>query len=306
MASGSKEATKQYLEVGDFFPFIRVGGREIHNILNNKFTLIINSRRKIQNTNMIREKFNVVVRDEQDCVFGIMPDMSDAMHILLLSPNRRIKDILDDENKLPELDLSQYKEQYHFPFIRIDNALDDELLRDVKDYYSQQNKRGQLIFHKRAGKDRSHVHPDVELTKRIDNKLSRTVLPELRKIFYFDAKHREDYKICSYDGVTSGRFHVHRDTPAPQQHRRYAMSLLLNDDYEGGELYLPEYDIKVKPKANTAIIFPGISAHQVLEVTKGSRMAVITFFSSDLKERYRMKSHFFDERDVQYSNVYPL
>ena len=306
MASGSKEVTKQYLEVGDFFPFIRIGGREIHNIVNNKFTLIINSRRQIQNTNMIREKFNVIVRNEPDRVFDTMPDMSDAMHILLLSPNRRIKDILDDENKLPELDLSQYEEQYHFPCIRIDNALDDELLRDVKDYYSQQNEKGQLTFHKRAGKDRSHVHPNVELAKRIDNKLSRTVLPELRKIFYFDAKYREDYKICSYDGVTSGRFHAHRDTPAPHQRRRYAMSLLLNDDYEGGELYLPEYDIKVKPKANTAIIFPGISAHQVLEVTEGSRMAVITFFSSGSKERYRMKSHFFDEKNVQYSNIYPL
>ena len=306
MADDNKQITKQYLEIGDFFPFIKIGGREIHNIVNNKFTLIINSCKKIQNVKGIQDKFNIIVRNKQDQVYDIMPDMNDSMYILLLSPNRRIKNILDDENKLLHLDLSKYEEQYHFPFIKIENALDDELLKDVKNYYFQQNEKGQLIFHKHSGKDRSHVHPNIELAKRIDNKLSRAVLPELRKIFYFDAKYREDYKICLYDSITSGRFHSHRDTPLPHQHRKYAMSLLLNDDYEGGELYLPEYNIKIKPKANTAIIFPGISAHQVLKVTKGSRMAVITFFSSDLKERYKMKSHFFDEKNVQYSNIYPL
>ena len=69
------------------------------------------------------------------------------------------------------------------------------------------------------------------------------VLAELKKVFYFDAKYRESYKICSYDSVTQGRFHAHRDTPYPHQSRKYAMSLMLNNEYEGGELYLPEYNL---------------------------------------------------------------
>ena len=295
----------QYLEKGDYFPFIRIGGREIHNIVNEKHTLIVNSLQPLQHTNKLREKFNIISRTLKDNVYGIMPDMNDTMLILLLSPNRRIIDIFNDESKLLDFNGLTCKEQYNFPFIKIENALDDELLEEVKKYYFDEQEKGKLIFHKHATKDRAHVHPNAALSKKIDNKLSRSVLPELRKIYYFDAKYREYYKICLYDSVTSGRFHSHRDTPAPYQHRRYAMSLILNDDYEGGELYLPEYDMKIKPKANTAIIFPGISAHQVLPVTKGVRMAVITFFSSNAKEQYKMLSHFYDDKNVQYSNIYP-
>ena len=84
------------------------------------------------------------------------------------------------------------------------------------------------------------------------------------------------------------------------------MSLVLNDDYEGGELYFPEYGIKVKPKANTAVIFPGINTHQVLEVKKGNRMAMITFFVTKKIDSYRIKSHFFDEKNIKYSKIYPF
>ena len=136
-------------------------------------------------------------------------------------------------------------------------------------FYDNNTDRQEL--HNTASKNRIHVHPNRELEIKIDNKLSRALFPEIRKIFYFDVKYRELYKICSYDAETSGRFHAHRDTPYPHQHRKFALSLLLNDDYEGGELFLPEYNAKIKPKANSAVVFPGISSHQVLEVTKGKR-----------------------------------
>lgn len=175
----------------------------------------------------------------------------------------------------------------------------------MKEYYNKQREENKLIEHKHETKDRTHVFPNKELERRLDNKLSRSVLPEIRKIFYFDPKNRENYKICCYDSETSGRFHAHRDTPKPYQHRRYAMSLLLNDDYEGGELNFPEYNIKIKPKANTAIIFPGLSAHKVLEVTRGCRMAIITFFVTADMVKYKMKEHFFNDRGVLYSDIYP-
>jgi prolyl 4-hydroxylase len=297
---------KKFLEIGDFFPFIKIGGKEIYNLVNNKFILIINSKKKIKNISDLSQRFNIVFRNSSDNVYNIIPDLSNEMYILLLSPNRRIKAIINDENILFNLDLSRFKEVYNLPFIKIENALDEELLNDIKKFYYEKKNNGETLSHSHLTKDRLHVHPDIELTKRIDNKLSRSVLPELMKVFYFNVKYREDYKICSYNSETSGRFHAHRDTPTPHQHRKYAMSLLLNDDYKGGELYLPEYDIHIKPKSNTAIIFPGICSHQVLEVTQGFRMAIITFFSSDLKEGYRMKSHFFDENNIEYSNIYPL
>ena len=47
---------------------------------------------------------------------------------------------------------------------------------------------------------------------------------------------------------------IHIEIHHRYQHRKHAMSLILNDDYEGGELYLSEYNMKIKPKSNTAII----------------------------------------------------
>ena len=66
------------------------------------------------------------------------------------------------------------------------------------------------------------------LESMIDNKLSRSLFPEIKKIFYFDVEYRELYKICSYNSETNGRFAAHRDTPYPHQHRKFALSLILN------------------------------------------------------------------------------
>jgi predicted 2-oxoglutarate/Fe(II)-dependent dioxygenase YbiX len=53
----------------------------------------------------------------------------------------------------------------------------------------------------------------------------------------------------------------------------------LNDDYDGGELYFPQHDIKFKPKAGAAYFFPGDMnyIHGVTEITSGIRY-VIPFF----------------------------
>ena len=47
----------------------------------------------------------------------------------------------------------------------------------------------------------------------------------------------------------------------------------LNDDYEGGEIFFPDYNLKIKPKPNSLLMFPGNEnyAHGVKEVTKGFR-----------------------------------
>ena len=214
----------------------------------------------------------------------------------------------DELIEMKEFNIEDYlPKEIHIPYLLIENALDNDLLKKVINFYNEKKIEGKLISHQHSTKDRLHVHPDPELEKELDHKISRSVLPELRKVFYFDADYRESYKICSYDAETSGRFHPHRDTPAPYQHRKYALSLFLNDDYEGGEFVLPEYGLKVKPKANTAFIFPGINTHQVLPVTKGSRMTIISFFvNGSTKPQYKMKAHYYKDKKIVDSQIYPL
>ena len=54
-----------------------------------------------------------------------------------------------------------------------------------------------------------------------------------------------------------------------------------NDDYEGGELYFPAQDVKIKPKAGSAYFFPGDKSyvHGVTTVTSGLRFTCPFFWT---------------------------
>lgn len=316
-----------FLEIGDYFPFIKIGSKELHNIVNDKDIIIIvidkiekivlNKILTLQNDNNLfllygelEENLNIPNYFINKNKFPNILE-KDKNLLYILDRNRRIKDLKEFNNVEEIIDLKIEKNslKINVPYLMIENVLDDKLLKRVLDYYNNSNNQE---LHNSCNKNRLHVHPDQELEKMIDNKLSRSLFPEIKKIFYFDVEYRELYKICSYNSETNGRFAAHRDTVYPHQHRKFALSLILNDDYEGGELYLPEYDLSIKPKANTAIVFPGICTHQVNPIISGSRKTIITFFcyekqdDPDANNRNRVKSNFFIERKVENSLVYPL
>lgn len=61
--------------------------------------------------------------------------------------------------------------------------------------------------------------------------------------------------------------------------RTYVCGLFLTDDYEGGELYLEQQDVSLKPAIGDVVFFPGFSTrHGVNLVTKGTRLNVLTHF----------------------------
>jgi autonomous glycyl radical cofactor GrcA len=62
-----------------------------------------------------------------------------------------------------------------------------------------------------------------------------------------------------------------------------------NDDYEGGELYFPAQNVKIKPKAGSAYFFPGDMnyVHGVTTVTSGLRFTCPFFWT--VIENYNTK-----------------
>ena len=62
-------------------------------------------------------------------------------------------------------------------------------------------------------------------------------------------------------------------------HRRISTVYYINDDYQGGEILFPRFNISVKPKANQMIVFPStyVYNHSVLPVTEGTRYAVVSW-----------------------------
>jgi predicted 2-oxoglutarate/Fe(II)-dependent dioxygenase YbiX len=65
----------------------------------------------------------------------------------------------------------------------------------------------------------------------------------------------------------------------PDFHRRVSSVYYLNDNYTGGELNFPRFNIKLKPKANQMIIFPStyVYNHSVSPVVDGERYAVVSW-----------------------------
>lgn len=57
--------------------------------------------------------------------------------------------------------------------------------------------------------------------------------------------------------------------------------VFLNDNFEGGELEIE--NIKITPKKNQLIVFPGNLKHRVLQVTGGSRYTLVSFTNTKCK-----------------------
>jgi len=58
----------------------------------------------------------------------------------------------------------------------------------------------------------------------------------------------------------------------------YGVVIYLNDDYEGGEIYYPEYDIAHKPKAKSMVIHRASTIHGVNPVVGEKVRYILTSF----------------------------
>lgn len=86
----------------------------------------------------------------------------------------------------------------------------------------------------------------------------------------------DSYQILKYG--KGQKFTNHIDDH-PKYHRRVSSVYYINDDYVGGEINFPRFNISYKPKANEMIIFPStyVYNHSVSEVIDGTRYAVVSW-----------------------------
>lgn len=134
---------------------------------------------------------------------------------------------------------------------------------------------------------------DEQLVALLQRRVKQKVVPLVRKAFCFGITRMERYTVACYDSKEGGFFHPHRDnTLAGTAHRRIALSVNLNDDFEGGTLNFPEYGPRnYKMPAGTGVAFSCTLLHQVLPVTQGRRYAFLPFLydeeSAALREEYK-------------------
>lgn len=126
---------------------------------------------------------------------------------------------------------------------------------------------------------RDHQIQDEDTRTAIRGLLWRRLVPEMRKAFQFDATHIERYIIACYDAAEGGHFVPHRDNTTPgTAHRRFAVTVNLNQDYEGGDLRFPEFGGRLyRAPVGGAVVFSCSLLHEVTPVIKGKRFALLPF-----------------------------
>jgi peroxiredoxin len=132
---------------------------------------------------------------------------------------------------------------------------------------------------------------DKAMVAQLQTRIFRRVVPELRHAFQFNATKLERLILACYDSAEGGRFGPHRDnTLATTAHRRFAVSINLNDDFEGGGIIFPEYGRRVfAPPLGGALLFSCSLLHAVLPVTTGRRYACLPFVYDDAAASARQK-----------------
>jgi predicted 2-oxoglutarate/Fe(II)-dependent dioxygenase YbiX/peroxiredoxin len=134
-----------------------------------------------------------------------------------------------------------------------------------------------------------------EVRDLVRGQIVRRLLPAIEQYFQFRATRMDRCIVACYDSEVGGHFHRHRDNVnAGAQHRRLAVSINLNNDFEGCDLVFPEFGRKAyRPSEGGALVFSCGALHQVTPVTKGRRYAFLAFLygEEDVKKREANNAH---------------
>jgi hypothetical protein len=126
---------------------------------------------------------------------------------------------------------------------------------------------------------------DEELRLRIKDVLERRLLIMVYRAFQFRTTWIERYMVGCYDGASGGYFRPHRDnTTSHTAHRRFALTINLNEDYEGGDLRFPEFGPQsYRPPPGGALVFSCSLLHEAMPVASGRRYAFLSFLCNEAK-----------------------
>jgi len=146
---------------------------------------------------------------------------------------------------------------------------------------------------------RDHVITDQALIEHIQNRILRRVVPEIARAHAFHATRMERYIVSCYRADEGGHFAAHRDNTTPgTAHRRFAISINLNDDFEGGEVSFPEFGSQgFKAPPGGAVVFSCALLHRVSRVTKGARYAFLPFVYDEAAAALRAQNLHTVERE---------
>jgi predicted 2-oxoglutarate/Fe(II)-dependent dioxygenase YbiX/peroxiredoxin len=158
-------------------------------------------------------------------------------------------------------------------------ALHDQLGGVDSGFLLDRDGRTMTVIDHRLKRRQDLVITDPELRAMMRDQIVRRLLPTIERFFQFRPTRMDRYMVSCYDAATGGHFFRHRDNVnAGADHRRFAVSLNLNKDYDGGDLIFPEFGRRTyrAPSAG-AIVFSCGALHEVTPITRGRRYVFVPF-----------------------------
>ncbi len=157
-------------------------------------------------------------------------------------------------------------------------------------------KTGRVIDHRlKRRSDLGISHPVLREAMR--SQIVRRLIPAVDRFFQFKATRLDRYIVSCYDAADGGHFRRHRDNEnIGGQHRRFAITINLNKDYQGGDLVFAEFGRRsYRAPVGGAIVFSCGALHQVTPVVTGRRYACLAFLYGEadaaLREANNAKLH---------------
>jgi predicted 2-oxoglutarate/Fe(II)-dependent dioxygenase YbiX len=133
---------------------------------------------------------------------------------------------------------------------------------------------------------------DEAFQNQLRIRIARRLVPEIERVLQFTVTRIERYIVACYDAESGGYFRPHRDnTTKGTAHRKFAVTINLNDDFEGGELRFPEFGPQTyRPPAGGAVVFSCSMLHEATPVTRGVRYAFLPFLFDEEGARIRQEN----------------
>ncbi|HEY4113476.1 MAG TPA: 2OG-Fe(II) oxygenase [Rhizomicrobium sp.] len=197
------------------------------------------------------------------------------------------------------------------PVLVLPNVFEPDLCRALIDLYEtkggepsgfmrEENGKTVLVVDPKHKRRRDILIEDEGLIGKLQARVERRIVPEVKKVHQFTVTRMERYIVSCYAAEEQGHFRPHRDnTTKGTAHRRFAVSVNLNADFEGGELSFPEYGAqRFKMPAGCAVVFSCSLLHMVSPVTRGKRYAFLPFLYDDAAARMRIENNKFLDGNV--------
>jgi predicted 2-oxoglutarate/Fe(II)-dependent dioxygenase YbiX/peroxiredoxin len=185
---------------------------------------------------------------------------------------------------------SRYEAASLAPVLTVPRIFEPELCRELIAYHAETGGGASGVMRDVDGRTfgvldsnykirRDRTVKDQRLNALTRDRIYYRLRPAVFNAFNWLATRIERYMVACYTAEEGGFFSPHRDnTSLATAHRKFAVTINLNEDFDGGELRFPEYGRRTyRPPVGGATVFNCSMLHEATPVTRGTRYAFVPF-----------------------------